>query len=176
MKNYIAGLFLAFGAAFSHAQTPTPTPTPLWNLIPVNNEDNRLVGHILHTYATGTRYSTPPTKSITGLRLICSLNRSADPVIALYWDNSKQGEANNVQLHIRVDNREIEQYDLWLQDDKLTYRSIKDSAGLIKAMKSGHKVQFDWFDTDATRRVTIFSLVGFGLYLNDFNTACRTQL
>ena len=174
MKKFIAGFLLAFASITVLAQTPPAAAA--WNMASVTGENGKPVGYIFHTYAIGTRYTTPQTKNVTGLRLICTLIGPADPIIGIFWDNTNDNESQNVQMHIKVDSQVVDQHHTWMQEGKLTYRSIKDSPELLKALKSGKRIQFDWDDADNTHRVTMFSLITFDLYLNDFNTACHTRL
>lgn len=170
MKKIIAGISFALASMGAYAQTQTP----IWNLYQVNADEGHVAGYIFHTESIGTRYTATPTKAGTSLRLICSLAGVWDPMIAVVWDGVEMS-SKDLSVKIVIDgktNDTIQEYH-WTQESKMTYRLLKDSPELLDAMKKGHRISLTWFDSDAVKRTTIFSLITFNAYLGDFNTACH---
>lgn len=175
--KFLSCIILFFISFNSYAQIAAPLP--VWTISDVpSGATNTIVGYIYQTYAIGSSGTDLPiSKDITALRLICSVQGSTDPIIAIYWNNY---EVSNIQsltdiyVSIRIDGKNFNHELLWNQEETLTYRSLTDSKELIDSMKNGHIISFKWANEKKTY-YTVFNLVEFSKNLNNFNTSCKLR-
>lgn len=168
MKFSIAILSLTF-ASVSFGQPVEPT----WNLKEVIDKDKSVIGYVYSTAAIGTMASNPVQKSITNLRLICSLKDSS-PIIAIYW----KGAVGNGDRYVtaEVDGKIIGNGPRkWERDGPLTYRNLNESPLLLQSLRTGRQVKFTWESNSGPKRTTMFTLYGFNSNFSKFNSDCKIQ-
>ncbi len=167
MKTFI-GLVLALASTVAFAQSAE------WKLSEIKDKGNTPVGYIFHSYAVGTEVGNGKVgnKTVTGLRLICSVKGPAAPTIAVYWDAPMSQESSQVLMWV-VDSKTVRSSVEWKQDGKILYSSFTDSPELISALKSGKNISTRWTDKYGVQRSAAYNLDGFNAHLNEFNSACK---
>ncbi len=167
MKAILFAIALIFGShAFAQAADPP------WSLRKVLS-DKTPVGYIYYTAAIGTIDSRPVQKSVTGLRLLCSLT-GGSPVIAIYWNGTNFDGTEYIS--IEVDGRVISSPQMWRQEQNLTFRNLDESRLLLQELRIGRVVKFSWTGKNGIKRTTMFSLAGFNANLAEFASACKISL
>lgn len=165
IKSLIAVLSLSF-ASVSFGQAVEPT----WNLKEVMDKDKSIVGYVYSTSAIGT---TSNQKSITNLRLICSL-KDSPPIIAIYWKDAVGNGDRYVTAE--VDGRTIGYGPRkWERDGNLTYRNLNESTLLLQSLRTGRQVKFTWESISGPKRTTMFTLNGFNTNYSKFISDCKIQ-
>jgi len=146
-----------------------------WELTEVRDTNHVPVGYVYSINSTGTAsFGDKTTKSITSLRLICSL-KGGNPIFAIYWN--KRIGPNTLVPTVTVDGTQpvLDEPTVWVRDGgKLVYRDLYKSQNLLKAAKTGKELSFEIRDDMSVFYKTTFLLSGFDY--TDFNTKCKTQL
>ena len=160
--NILPLLLIAFSCVTAHAADN-------WKLSSVLAND-KPVGYIYHTSSMGTQ-TNPPSKSYSGLRLICSL-KGGEPAVALYWKNG-MNLREDTRVTVTADNRAATPT-TWGSDSDLLFRNISESRDLLTLIKTSKTIKFQWMVGPSSQYTTAFNVSGIDL--SDFNAKCKTEL
>lgn len=172
MKRFIISAFSALTCMAANSQSHIS-----WNLVPVPDRDNIVVGFIYHTEALGTEKNHGIKKVPTSLRLICSTKLEdvkMDPIIAVLWSNLES--STNIRAIGTTIKGNVLSIDTWTQDGDLLYRSAISSDQLMDSMKHSKSVRFSWISQDSTKYDVVFDLKEFKNGLDNFNRVCHSKL
>lgn len=170
MRKIIATLFL--GISFSaFGQIPNS-----WSITEVTNAIGDPRGYILHTESIGRQVGILPEKSVTGLRILCSVVTTESPIIGIYW-NSMTGSGPEY-IEIKVDGKKIGtgEKTKWDRDSFILYQQLNKSSTLLQAMKTGRTIHFSWESSGSVKRETAFDLRDFNAEFPTFNEKCKNKL
>ena len=134
-----------------------------WIMTTIHNK-NTPVGIIYYINAIGTHGAS---KSLTSLRLICSLTNN-EQIIGVYWDKLQGRE--DIVVSTYVDNKLIGIPIVWDNDISLLFKPTTEVNNIMEALSSGRLIKFQW-NTDSTQFTTAFNLTGVDLA--NFNAKCR---
>jgi hypothetical protein len=166
MKTLIAASILALSSIASWAQSSS------WSLTEVPNANKEPVGYIYHVYSRGTaKVGSAEFKVPAGLRFVCSLKGSQEPIVAIFW-NGVLMSGSSQDLEITVDKIALLK-PRWVHEGTLIYSPVSVHPDLLSALKRGRSVRFTWEASD-TKYAVVFDLKDFNL--TEFNNSCKTRL
>jgi len=166
MKSFIAASILALASLASYGQSSS------WSLTEVPNANKEPVGYIYHVYSRGTAtVSSSEFKVPAGLRFVCSLKGTQEPIVAIFW-NGVLMSGSLQDLEITVDKIVLLK-PRWIHEGSLIYSPVTAHPDLLNALKRGRSVRFAWTATD-TKYAVAFDLKDFNL--TEFNNSCKTRL